>query len=64
MSDITVYGIPGSPFLRAVEVSLKEKRADYQLQAMSPGEMKTPDHLAMHPFGRIPKSCANSSAAA
>jgi len=51
---MTVYGIPGSPFLRAVEVTLKEKGADYRLQAMSPAEMKTPDHLAIHPFGRIP----------
>ena len=54
MSDITVYGIPGSPFLRSVEVTLKEKGVDYRLNAMSPAEMKTPDHLAMHPFGRIP----------
>jgi glutathione S-transferase len=54
MSDITVYGIPGSPFLRAVEVTLKEKRANYRLQVMSPAEMKTLEHLAMHPFGRIP----------
>lgn len=54
MSAITVYGIPSSPFLRAVEVTLKEKGADYRLQAMSPAEMKTPEHLAMHPFGRIP----------
>ena len=54
MSAITVYGIPGSPFLRAVEVTLKEKGADYRLQPMSPAEMKTAEHLAMHPFGRIP----------
>ena len=54
MSDITVYGIPGSPFLRAVEIMLNEKGADYRLQAMSPAEMKTPEHLQMHPFGRIP----------
>jgi glutathione S-transferase len=54
MSDITVHGIPGSPFLRAVEVTLKEKGAPYRLDAMSPAEMKTPEHLAMHPFGRIP----------
>ena len=54
MSAITVYGIPGSPFLRSVEITLKEKGADYRLQAMSPADMKTPEHLAMHPFGRIP----------
>jgi glutathione S-transferase len=54
MSDITVYGIPGSPFLRSVEVTLREKAADYHVHAMSPGDMKTPRHLEMHPFGRIP----------
>jgi glutathione S-transferase len=54
MSDITVYGIPGSPWLRTVEVTLKEKGLDYRLQVMSPADMKTPAHLEMHPFGRIP----------
>ena len=28
MSDITVYGIPGSPFLRSVEIALKETRGN------------------------------------
>jgi glutathione S-transferase len=54
MSDITVYGIPGSPFLRAVEVTLKEKDVPYRLHALAPMESKSPEHLARHPFGRIP----------
>jgi glutathione S-transferase len=54
MSGITVHGIPGSPFLRAVEVTLREKGVDYRRNAMSPAEMKTPEHLTKHPFGRIP----------
>jgi len=54
MSGITVYGIPGSPFLRSVEVTLKEKSLDYHLHAMAPGEHKTEEHLKRHPFGRIP----------
>ena len=54
MSAITVYGIPGSPFMRSVEITLKEKGVDYRLQAMAPGEHKQPEHLARHPFGRIP----------
>jgi glutathione S-transferase len=54
MSDIIVHGIPGSPWLRAVEVTLKEKGVDYRLQAMSPADMRTPKHLALHPFGRVP----------
>lgn len=54
MSGITVHGIPGSPFLRAVEVTLKEKGLEYHLQAMAPGEHKSEEHLKRHPFGRIP----------
>jgi glutathione S-transferase len=54
MSGITVYGIPGSPFLRSVEIALKEKDVRYTLHAMAPGEHKQPEHLARHPFGRIP----------
>jgi len=54
MSGITVHGISGSPFLRSVEIALREKGLDYQLHAMSPGEHKQPEHLARHPFGRIP----------
>ncbi|MFL6765864.1 MAG: glutathione S-transferase family protein [Sphingomicrobium sp.] len=54
MSGITVYGIPGSPFLRSVEVALKEKDVPYHLHALAPGEHKQPEHLARHPFGRVP----------
>lgn len=54
MTGITVRGIPGSPFLRAVEVALKEKDVPYHLHVMSPADMKTPEHLELHPFGRIP----------
>lgn len=54
MPELSVYGVPGSPFLRAVEVALIEKGAPYRLKAMPPAEMKTPAHLEKHPFGRIP----------
>lgn len=54
MTGITVYGIPGSPFLRSVEIGLREKGLDYVLKAMAPGEHKQPEYLARHPFGRIP----------
>lgn len=54
MNDITVYGIPGSPFLRAVEITLREKGADYRLHVLAPGETKSEEHLKRHPFGRIP----------
>ena len=54
MSEFNVYGIPGSPFLRSVEIGLHEKGLDYELHAIAPGEHKQPDYLARHPFGRIP----------
>jgi glutathione S-transferase len=55
MTEITVHGIPGSPFLRSVEITLREKGVDYQFVALNPGEFKTPDYLENHhPFGRIP----------
>ena len=54
MSDIVVYGTPGSPFLRAVEVGLKEKGAAYRLHPIAPSETKSEEHLQRHPFGRMP----------
>jgi glutathione S-transferase len=54
MADIQVYGIPGSPFLRSVEIALKEKGLDYQLHALAPGEHKSEEYLKRHPFGRVP----------
>lgn len=54
MSDIVVFGVPGSPFVRSVQMGLEEKAAPYRLQAMGPAESKGPKHLGRHPFGRVP----------
>ena len=54
MSEIVVYGVPGSPFLRAVQLGLEEKRAAYRLHAMGPGETKSEAYIKKHPFGRVP----------
>jgi len=54
MSEIVVYGVPGSPFLRAVLVGLEEKGAAYRVQALSPPEIKSEAYLKRHPFGRVP----------
>jgi glutathione S-transferase len=54
MSDFIVHGVPGSPFLRSVQLGLEEKGAPYRLAAMAPGESKSAAHLKRHPFGRIP----------
>jgi len=54
MKEFAVYTIPGSPFGRAVLATLEEKGARYRLNAMTPQQMRSPEHLALHPFGRMP----------
>ncbi|MGH8258652.1 MAG: glutathione S-transferase family protein [Steroidobacteraceae bacterium] len=54
MSEFIVQGVNGSPFTRSVEIALREKNAPYRVHALSPGESKSPEYLARHPFGRIP----------
>ena len=54
MQDFVVHGIPGSPFVRAVLLTLDEKGAPYRFARMAMGEHKAPAHLARHPWGRIP----------
>ena len=54
MSDIVVYGVPGSPFVRAVQMGLEEKGVAYRLQPVGPHELKSEAYLKRHPFGRVP----------
>ena len=54
MSDFTIYGIPGSPYVRAALLGFEEKGVPYRLSALALGEQKSPAHLARHAFGRIP----------
>ena len=54
MSEFTVHSVPGSPFGRAVLATLEEKGAAYRLAPVAPGTMRAPEHLARHPFGRVP----------
>ena len=54
MSDIVVYGVPGSPFVRAVQVGLEEKGGAYRLHVLGPQDSKGDEYLARHPFGRVP----------
>ena len=54
MSEFVVHAIPGSPFARSVLATLEEKGAPYRLAAVPPGTLKSPEHLARHPFGRVP----------
>ncbi len=54
MSEFTVYGVPGSPFMRSACLGLEEKGAQYRIQAFGPGEMRGEAHRKLHPFGRVP----------
>jgi Glutathione S-transferase len=54
MSQFIVHSIPGSPFGRSVLATLEEKGAPYRLAPVAPGTFKSPEHLARHPFGRVP----------
>jgi glutathione S-transferase len=54
MNEFVIHSIPGSPFGRAVLVALQEKGAAYRLAPVLPGTLRTEEHLARHPFGRVP----------
>src|SRR5438552_14131288 len=54
MSAFIVHSIPGSPFGRAVLTTLEEKGASYRFSPVAPGSLRSPEHLARHPFGRVP----------
>src|SRR6266403_684523 len=54
MSEFIVHSIPGSPFGRAVMTTLEEKGARYRFSMVAPGTLRSPEHLARHPFGRVP----------
>jgi glutathione S-transferase len=54
MQEFIVHSIPGSPFGRTVLAMLEEKGASYRLVPVAPGTFRSPQHLARHPFGRVP----------
>ena len=54
MSKFVVHSVPGSPYGRAVLMTLEEKTAAWQLAPIAPGAAKSGAHLSRHPFGRVP----------
>ena len=56
MATPIIYGPGVSTYVRTVRLVLEEKGADYQLVEIDilQGGHKTPEHLARHPFGRVP----------
>jgi glutathione S-transferase len=54
MNSFVVHSIPGSPFGRSALLVLEEKRVPYRFAPVAPGALRGPEHLARHPFGRVP----------
>lgn len=55
-TDLILFGPPYSTFTRTARLALEEKGVDYTLVAVDflRGAHKTPEHLARHPFGKVP----------
>ena len=57
MPEITLYGFDGSTYVRTIKMLLAEKNAgkinQIQLNVLA-GEPKSAEHLARHPFGKVP----------
>jgi glutathione S-transferase len=54
MSKFVIHGIPGSPYVRSPLLVAEEKGAAWQLQSFAFGGQREPEHLARHPFAKIP----------
>ena len=57
MADITLWGFDGSTYVRTVKMLLAEKHvSDFKQIPLNvlKGEPKTGEHLARHPFGKVP----------
>ena len=57
MSDMTLWGFDGSTYVRTVKMLLAEKGVtDFKQVPVNvlEGEPKQPEHLARHPFGKVP----------
>jgi glutathione S-transferase len=54
--SITLYGFDASTYVRTVRMLLAEKAAQYELVPVHvlKGEPRQPEHLARHPFGKVP----------
>lgn len=54
MEPFVIHVVPGSPFGRAAFAVLIEKDAPFRLARLNPGTLKQPEHLARHPYGKMP----------
>ena len=57
MSNMTLWGFDGSTYVRTVKMLLAEKAVtdfkQVQINVLA-GDPKTPEHMARHPFGKVP----------
>lgn len=55
-TDVVLYGPAYSTYTRTVRLALEEKSIAYRLKEVDfiRGENRTPEHLARHPFGKVP----------
>lgn len=51
---IVIHGIGGSPYVRMPILACEEKGVPWELRRLAFGGQREPEHLARHPFGRIP----------
>ena len=56
MARSTLYGFDGSTYVRTVRMVLHAKGAEYDQVPVNvlEGEPRRPEHLARHPFGKVP----------
>lgn len=52
--SLKLYGVAGSPYVQAARLGLTEKGVDFEMVPVPPQALKTPEHLARHPFGKMP----------
>jgi glutathione S-transferase len=53
MSEPIIIGFPGSTYVHIIRLILTHKNVPYRFRDLEP-EMGTPEHIALHPFGRVP----------
>lgn len=54
MSKPLVIGFPQSSYVWTTRAALAAKGIDYDFKPMMPPENRSPEHLALHPWGKVP----------
>jgi len=54
VDTFTLHGLAGSPYVRSVAATLIEKGSPFRFAPVAPGTFRSAQHLARHPFGKVP----------